>query len=655
MTTSSKSSKTGKIFAILFSTALLITILYVLIGNPFPRQFGLILRQQIYILPLLALVATFAATTQFRWLKYSGYALMIAAFFAPYSGLLNSGNSDQYIFGGIIPWSDAFTHHVNGLRFLYGGEMNSSTALRPIAPIFFDFLLTLTNNNYLIVQFVMILLIAVSTVMVFRLLEKRFSKIIAITYYCNAFFFIRLFIGTMMTEPYGFLLGNLALFFILRSVFDRKKIDFVLGSVLFSLSFNARPGPFVVFATLGLWYFFVYLKRDSDNSEKRLGKRILFAGLAMIGMLSGFAVNKLSTSIVTNGKNPSNMQVYELIYGLCLGGVKDYETMFMPVMVALNDSADPTGDAIELCRAALAENPNNLLIATERIFSTLILSDAHGAFSWFNGNPQFLSRTVRFGCMILWVLGIIICLKRRDELIYSLLLAASLGIFISQFFAAPLTPYRMRYYASSIGYLGIIIGLPLEWLYFRLFKTPAILKAKTKPENEFSEFVEKTSLIGTTWMTGIISIILIALSVIAPIRIRSLPLSIPSYEPIVCAENEVSLVTHIDPGMVFYMKYNENLKTEHVPNLRLSYVREKFHNTASQEMFDFTDHIVEETAIFRGLDLESHRDALVFAPLYLVENQYGPVQLCGNWIVPPILRNDGFFIPTSAEFISSSQ
>ena len=35
-------------------------------------------------------------------------------------------------------------------------------------------------------------------------------------------------------------------------------------------------------------------------------------------------------------------------------------------------------------------------------------------------------------------------------------------------------------------------------------------------------------------------------------------------------------------------------------------------------MFAFTDAIEDETAVFRGLDLETYQDALVFAPLDLV-------------------------------------
>ena len=67
-------------------------------------------------------------------------------------------------------------------------------------------------------------------------------------------------------------------------------------------------------------------------------------------------------------------------------------------------------------------------------------------------------------------------------------------------------------------------------------------------------------------------------------------------------------------------------------------------------MFPFTDAIVTRTAIIRSMDLVNMKDALIFAPLALVEDKEGYAQFCGHFVDPPILRNDRFFIPTSVTF-----
>ena len=110
----------------------------------------------------------FTFSIQSPFLKRIGYAFLIAFFFILFSGLLNSGTSDQYILGGTIPWSDAFTNHINALRFLYGGEMGQSTALRPISAVFYDLILYISGNNFLALQLTVTLLIGVSVILSFR-------------------------------------------------------------------------------------------------------------------------------------------------------------------------------------------------------------------------------------------------------------------------------------------------------------------------------------------------------------------------------------------------------------------------------------------------------------------------------------------------------
>ena len=117
-----------------------------------------------------------------------------------------------------------------------------------------------------------------------------------------------------------------------------------------------------------------------------------------------------------------------------------------------------------------------------------------------------------------------------------------------------------------------------------------------------------------------------------------------------CSAGEDILITSVDEGSFIYLAEKPELKIEHYPYFRLPYVRQHFHDTASVEMFEFTDAIEEPTAIIRGLDLQNYQDALVFAPLEMVESKTGYVQFCGRFVDPPILRNDRFFIPYSAYF-----
>ena len=132
--------------------------------------------------------------------------------------------------------------------------------------------------------------------------------------------------------------------------------------------------------------------------------------------------------------------------------------------------------------------------------------------------------------------------------------------------------------------------------------------------------------------------------------IQSYPYRKPAETANLCEKGQDILITSIDKGSYIYLEEQPKLKIEHYPYFRLPYVRQYIHNTASIEMFPFTDAIDKPTAIIRGINLSDNSDVLIFAPLELVEGKEGYVQFCGSLIEPPILRNDHFFIPESAVF-----
>ena len=132
--------------------------------------------------------------------------------------------------------------------------------------------------------------------------------------------------------------------------------------------------------------------------------------------------------------------------------------------------------------------------------------------------------------------------------------------------------------------------------------------------------------------------------------IRKNPLPLKQAEKDICQPDEDVLVTSVDRGSFIYLTDQSKLDAEYYPYFRLPYVRQHIHDTASIEMFPFTDAIETPTAVIRGMDMGNYMDALIFAPLELVEGKTGTAQFCGHFVDPPILRDDRFFIPTSVVF-----
>ncbi len=230
---------------------------YLLLFLPVPRQIGLTFRNTLYILPVIFLLGYIGTVIQNRLFKAFAFGLLFAAFLMPLSGLWNSGLSSQYIFGGSIPWSDGFTLQLNTLRFLYGQAMGQSSALRPISVVFFASILRLTNNNFIFLTSLMIIISTLCVLLCTDLLGRKLGPVAAAFFYTNAFFYLRGHQGEYMTEIYGFIVGMLSCYFLMSGFFSKKNWQIISGFVLMSLALNGRPGPMFIFATAGLWYFFI--------------------------------------------------------------------------------------------------------------------------------------------------------------------------------------------------------------------------------------------------------------------------------------------------------------------------------------------------------------------------------------------------------------
>ncbi len=601
---------------------------YGILFLPLPRQLGLTFRNTLYVFPVVFLSALGYGMTKNRYLRVVLMCVLFAFVLLPYSGLLNSGLSDQYALGGIIPWSDAFTMQLNTQRFLYGGQMGQSAAIRPLSLIFYGIFLHCFDNNYFALQVFLSVTIAICLIFTMDEVNRNFGIVCGAFFFTILFYYIRQRIGTFMTEPFGFICGLLSSRWLLKGIRTGKQRWILSGFLMLSIGMNARPAAMFLFPALGLWYFFIFLR---DNS-----KRVLLGVLALILMLAGFGMNRVSQRYVYGDKSIPNRQAAEMVYGLCLGGKSWGDVVASPEMVALHDSKNVIADVVSLCAPVLRDHPENIVSALKVIFAeSLVKSEYYGAFSFVNGNPKGLQTIVRYGLMLIWLIGFSILIRRRKNTAHSMLLVCVLGIVISECAAVPFSTNYLRLYAVSMWVPACAAGLFPQYLFDLI---PKIQKYK-KP----SELPGP----GREIISEILGFVILIISMFGAKFIKEHPLYRPAALSGVCAQDEEMLVTSVDSGSFIYLKEKPELSVEHAPDFRLPFVRQHIHDTASIEMFPFTDSIEEPTAIIRGIDLVNYEDALIFAPLGLVEGKTGYVQFCGNFIEPPILRNDRFFIPTS--------
>ncbi len=608
---------------------------YFILFRPLSRQIGLTFRNTLYVLPIVFLTAAGFGFSRNKVIAAVLLSILFAMVLLPYSGLINSGMSDQYALGGVIPWSDAFTMQLNTQRFLYGGNMEQAAAIRPLSTVFYAVFLRLFDSSYFALQVFLCVLTSLCMLSAMTAVSKSFGPICGAMFYTVLYYYIRQRLGTFMTEPYGFICGLLCFRLLLTGIEKKNQLYMLAGFFFLSVGLNSRPAAMFLFPAFGLWYYFHFLKHTP--------KRFQWAGAALALMLAGFALNRHTQTAVYGNETIPNRQAAEMVYGLCLGGKSWGDVVSTPEMIALNDSDNVMRDVAALCLPVLKDHPENIIISLRTIFiDSLIRSRYYGAFSFINGNPQSLTTITRYGFMILWCLGLITAIRKRNEPLYSLILAGIIGITISECAAVPFSTNYLRLYAVSMFIPACTTGLFLQLLFSGIFA----VKGHFLPSHN-NPMPEIIALAG--------GCVMMLSAVFGADFIRSHPLQKPSLRETLCKPDEDILLTSIDDGSYIYLADNSDITASHIPYFRLPYVRQHIHDTASIEMFDFTDAIDKPTAIIRGIDLTVDSDALIFSPLELLEGKTGYVQLCGRFIDPPILRNDRFFIPNSANFLEDEQ
>ena len=603
--------------------------------SPIPRQIGLTFRNTLYVFPLILLAALAFCTIRNRWAKAAIFCILFAMILLPYSGMINSGMSDQYALGGVIPWSDAFTMQLNTQRFLYGGQMGQQTAIRPLSTVFYAVFLHFTNNNYFALQIFLCILTAFCMISALDAAGKTYGPLCGAFFFTILYYYIRQRFGTFMTEQFGFICGLLSCQMLLTGIRMKKQLPMLAGFLLLSIGLNARPAAMFLFPAAGLWYYFCFLKRNRQ--------RFLLGAAALALMLSGFLMNRIAQKAVYGDSPIPNRQAAEMVYGLCLGGKSWGNVVSTPEMTALNNSENVIADVASLCLPVLKEHPENILISLRTIFiDSLIRSEYYGAFSYVNGNPKALDTAARYILMVLWMLGAVVMIRERKTLRYSFLLACAAGIILSECAAVPFSTNYLRLYAVSMWVPACVTGLFPQAAAEKIMKRSFICTEDPEP-------------VWSKVPAALAAAVIVCVSAFSAAFIRANPLTVPEAKTGLCGEDEDMLLTSVDPGSFIYMTDKDRLPAEHIPYFRLPYARQHFHDTASFEMFGFTDAIETPTAVIRGIDLTNYKDALVFAPLEMAEGKTGYAQFCGKFMDPPILRNDRFFIPTSAYFFEDER
>ena len=219
---------------------------------------------------------------------------------------------DGNAIGGLLPWSDASGYYSDAQRLLIGLDFSPMATRRPLFTAFAGVLLRLVNGNLIITLACLALINALAVVFTIQIMKRLYGSAAASVFLVLVYVFYERFSGKFLTEQLGFVLGNLALFFLLAGVYTKSLWRVLLGVGLLALALNARAGAFLILPLLILWIALYFGRKTSF---------LRIAALAGAVVLMAFLLNLLLAKSIGSESGGVFSNFSSVVYSLAGGNI----------------------------------------------------------------------------------------------------------------------------------------------------------------------------------------------------------------------------------------------------------------------------------------------------------------------------------------------
>jgi len=587
-----------------FFAGVLITWLFLVI--PTPRQFGLAFRYDFLpvIAPLVLLVfLVFQLSARVSRLLLFG--VISAILVLPISGLWFSGQSEQYLLGGIIPFSDARSYFTDSRRLAEGSPFYTGASRRPLFTAMLTGIQWITGQNLYVSVAVLTVFLGLALYFAVEEFKGYEGPIAATALLIFLFCYSRLLLGKTLSEFAGLPLGCLALMLFLRGIKQKELKYFLAGLLMLSLGLNARAGAFIILPFIAIWVGWFFRK------SKLLHWRSLI--LAFLAVIVGFAINTAAFRLYSSAESVPFGNFSNTIYGLARGGLgwtqifTDYpESWYMPAEEQANFTYTKTFELIK-------RKPQNLFKGIVSSYQTFFsLDDYYGSIGWFGGQG-LVGNIARVAFYLLLIAGLFICIKNFKKPERSFHLFAFLGILLSIPFAPPIDSNRMRVYAATIPFFAVLPALGLaslcQFIPWKIFKNKTVELQPLTP------------------VKGLAIVILLLMTVIPLI-----PFKLTTHEaaPVVnCSTGLKAVSFRVLPGNHLRIIDQDSASIDSVPLIREKSFDTRIHNLPNWETYPLFSEVKPGQVILVDIDLQTMNPMILIADWDEVNNREGIQTVCG--------------------------
>ncbi len=581
-------------------------IILVLLFVPYPARFGVTFRSNFSTLVVVIFLGYLLISLLPEYLKTVAIAAFTAAVFTlPVVGLWGSGQSEQYIIGGIIPFSDARFYFMDARRLLEGSLFTTGAARRPLFAALFSTLQWMTGQNLFVSLGLLVGLISLTVYFCIREIHSSRSAVGAGLFLLLIFFYIRFLLGKPMTEMVGLPLGLLAFFFLYRSAREKRLSFFLYGLFLLTLALNARAGAFFILPALIIWAGFSLSTARKFNWKTGL--------LSILVVAAGFGVNLIVFNVLSNPDTTPFGNFGSTLYGLSRGGQSWTLIYEEHPEVTSMPARESTEFVYGLALDNIRQHPGDLFKGFLNSYAMFFsLDDYYGSLCWFGGS-NIVGMAARGFLYLLIALGVVLSIRKIKDPTQSMLLAAFAGILLSVTFLPPRDSNHMRVYAATFPFFAAMPVIGLSGIFDFI-----PLKKKLFPPLSFINWQFPV------YFSGLI----LVLMVIVPIglRITSQPIELPKSD---CSSGLTPISFRLLPGNHIIIREQGSIPQDWVPDLQRKNFERLAHDLPNWELFPMLTGIRENQMLISDLNLVDGQEMLLIADENKIKKTSEIQSVCG--------------------------
>lgn len=380
--------------------------------------------------------------------KVLALALTLVIFTLPLLRLWEIAESNYSLVLGLLPWSDASGYYSDTISLLSGHSLGTFAGDRPLFPALLSCLLWITGENLKTALLIIAIINGLAAFMIACQVHSAFGSLSGVSILYLLQFFYRLFVGTTMTEQLGIPLGLLGVAFLLLGLQKDKILNFAIGIFISTLGLLARPGAFFIIPTM-LLLGLLNLKNTRGISKN-------FVILLLCAVIFPWLINSGLRSNIAVKQSVSFGRYSYTLYAQAVGSDDWRQILYdHPELAALGEPQF-SNETYKMALAEIIHNPYKLVISSIKAWRDLFFSFSFGFFSYIQTGNQIVTIIIQSIMILFLFLGLIFCWVNKNNNLYSFLLVAFSGIFLSAPFAPPINTLWMRAYAATIAIPAIL-------------------------------------------------------------------------------------------------------------------------------------------------------------------------------------------------------